>query len=100
MPHTPGRTTSWRSARPSVRWPTSGWPTSGWPRMRPPAAVERERYAYAEFRAVGDASIGEMFTLNRAGLDRLGELLDHIGPAWEADAALREITGRDTEAGQ
>jgi hypothetical protein len=65
------------------------------------AAAERERHAYAEFRAVGDASIGEMFTINRAGLERLGELLDHIGPAWDADtAALREITGRDAEAGQ
>jgi len=64
-------------------------------------AAERERQAYGEFMAVSDASIGEMFTINRAGLDRLGELLDHIGPAWEADdAALHEITGRDAEAGQ
>jgi hypothetical protein len=64
------------------------------------AAVERERQAYMEFTAVSDASISEMFTLNRAGLDRLGELLDHVGPAWDADAAaLREITG-EPEAGQ
>jgi hypothetical protein len=41
-----------------------------------------------------------MFTLNRAGLDRLGELLEHVGPAWDADAAvLREITG-EPGAGQ
>ena len=45
------------------------------------AAVERERQAYLEFMAVSDDSIDEMFALNRAGLDRLGELLDHIGPA-------------------
>jgi hypothetical protein len=65
------------------------------------AAVERERQAYAEFMAVSDASIGEMFTLNRAGLDRLGELNDQIGRTWAADsAALDEITGRDAEAGQ
>jgi hypothetical protein len=64
------------------------------------AAVRREREAYGEFMAVSDASIGEMLALNRAGLDRL-ELLDQIGPAWDADAGvLREITGRDAEAGQ
>jgi alkylated DNA nucleotide flippase Atl1 len=64
------------------------------------AAVKREREAYGEFMAVSDASISEMFALNRAGLDRLGELLDHLGPAWDADAAaLREIT-REPEAGQ
>ena len=63
-------------------------------------ALEGERQAYSEFMAVSDASINEMFMLNRAGLDRLGECLDHIGPAWEADAAARrEITGRDAEAG-
>lgn len=64
------------------------------------AAAKREGDAYTEFMAVSDASIDEMFTLNRAGLDRLGELLDHISPAWDADAAaLREVTG-EPEAGQ
>jgi hypothetical protein len=65
------------------------------------AAVERERQAYAEFMAVSDASIDEMFTLNRAGLDRFGELNDQIGRTWAADAAaLDESVGKDAEAGQ
>jgi hypothetical protein len=64
-------------------------------------AAAREGEAYSEFMAVSDTSISEMFVINRAGLDRLGELLERVGPAWEADAAaLREITGRDAEAEQ
>jgi hypothetical protein len=63
------------------------------------AAVERESRAYSEFMAVSDASINEMFVINRAGLDRLGELLGQTSRAWEAGAgALREVTG--PEAGQ
>jgi hypothetical protein len=59
-------------------------------------AVERERQAYADFTAVSDASIDEMFVINRAGLERLGDLLDQVGRTWDADAnAVREI-----EAGQ
>jgi hypothetical protein len=46
------------------------------------AAVKREREAYTEFMAVSDAAIDEMFTLNRAGLDRLADLLGQIGPTW------------------
>jgi hypothetical protein len=58
------------------------------------AAVERERQAYAEFMAVSDAGISEMFTLNRAGLNRFSELLGQMGRAWDADAeAQRESTG-------
>jgi hypothetical protein len=50
--------------------------------------------------AVSDASIEEMFAINRAGLDRLGAFLDQVSPAWEADAAvLREITGRARRSG-
>jgi hypothetical protein len=65
------------------------------------AAARRERQAYAEFMAVSDASIEEMFAINRAGLDRLVVFLDQVSPAWEADAAvLREITGRGAEVGQ
>jgi hypothetical protein len=58
------------------------------------AAQERERRAYAEARDIADAGIGEMFVINRAGLDRLGELLGQTDRAWDADAAaLDEITG-------
>jgi hypothetical protein len=65
------------------------------------AAVERERRAYGEFMAVSDASIDEMFTLNRAGLDRFGELNEQIGRTWDADAvALAEVLGKGAEAGQ
>lgn len=65
------------------------------------AAVERERQAYTEFMAVSDVSIDEMLTVNRAGLDGLGEYLDRMSQAWEADAAaLGEITGPDAEAGR
>lgn len=65
------------------------------------AAVKRERQAYADFMRVSDTSIDEMFTINRAGLERFGELLGQIARAWDADAAvLAEIMGRDPEAGQ
>lgn len=65
------------------------------------AAHERKRRAYAEFEAVSDASIGEMFGINRAGLDRLGELNEQIGRTWAADSGrLDEMLGRDAEAGQ
>jgi hypothetical protein len=63
------------------------------------AAQERERRAYAEAQEIADAGISEMFVINAAGLDRLGELLGQTGRAWEADAAaLDEIAG--PEAGQ
>jgi len=59
-------------------------------------AAARERQAYADFLAVSDTSIDEMFVINRAGLERLGDLLEQVGRAWDADAdAVREI-----EAGQ
>jgi hypothetical protein len=51
------------------------------------AAAERERQAYAAFVAVSDASIYEMLVINRAGLDRFGELLGQMGRAWDADNA-------------
>lgn len=64
------------------------------------AAVAREQQAYAEFVAVSGASIDEMFVFNRAGLDRLGGLLEHMGRAWEAGCAVvGEVTGRELEAG-
>jgi hypothetical protein len=64
-------------------------------------AVERERQAYAEFMAGSDASIDEMFTLNRAGLDRFGELNDQIGRMWAAGAeVLDETQGTEPEAGR
>ena len=63
------------------------------------AAQDRERQAYADASAIADAGIAEMFVINRAGLDRFGELLRPDGLAWDADAAaLNEITG--PEAGQ
>jgi len=65
------------------------------------AARDRERQAYANAAAIADAGISEMFVLNRAGLDRLGELNQQIGTTWAADAArLDAILGRDAEPGQ
>ncbi len=65
------------------------------------AAAERERQAYTEFMAVSDASIGEMFVINGAGLNRLAELNEQIGRTWDADAvALDEVLGKDAKAGQ
>lgn len=65
------------------------------------AAHERERRAYADAQAFSDAGISEMFVINRAGLDRLGELNRQIGITWAADSArLDEMLGRDAEAGQ
>jgi hypothetical protein len=52
------------------------------------AAVGRERQAYTDFMAVSDASIDEMFVINRAGLERLGELNQQIGITWVADCVL------------
>jgi hypothetical protein len=64
-------------------------------------AQERERQAYAGAQANSDASINEMFVINRAGLDRLGELNQQIGRTRAADAArLDQMLGRDAEAGQ
>jgi hypothetical protein len=58
------------------------------------AAQERERVAYAEFDHVGRASIEEMFTLNRGGLDNVGRVLDQMGPTWDAQAEVtRQIAG-------
>lgn len=59
-------------------------------------AVTRERQAYANFIAVSDASIDEMFVINGAGLERLGDLLEQVDRAWDADAdAVREIEAGD-----
>lgn len=64
------------------------------------AAQERERQAYAEAQEIADAGVSEMFVINQAGLDRLGELNQQIGTTWAADAArLDEILGRDAQAG-
>ena len=58
------------------------------------AAQERERRAYAEAEAIADDGISEMFVINGAGMNRLGELLSQTGRAWEADAeAMDHITG-------
>jgi hypothetical protein len=51
--------------------------------------VGRERQAYAEFMA----AIDETFVINRAGLDRLADLLGQMGPAWG-------VANRRLEAGQ
>src|SRR5258708_1624027 len=41
------------------------------------AAEERE--AYTEAQEIADAGIDEMFVINRAGLERFGEILEAIG---------------------
>jgi hypothetical protein len=55
------------------------------------AAVDRERHAYTDFMTIGDATIEEMFAINSAGLERLGDLLDQVRRTWDADtdAVLR-----------
>jgi hypothetical protein len=65
------------------------------------SAQERERQAYAEAVAVSDAGISEMFVINRAGLDRLGELSQQMTVTWGADAGVPvDPIVRDAEAGQ
>jgi hypothetical protein len=65
------------------------------------AAEDRESEAYAEFRAVRAASIGQMFATMRGGSDRFSEMLGQIFRAWDADAAaLTETLRSDREAGQ
>jgi hypothetical protein len=62
------------------------------------AAQERERDAYAEFDRISRDAVEEMLTLNRGGLENLGQVLDQIGPTWEAQAEVtRELA--DPEAG-
>jgi hypothetical protein len=64
------------------------------------AAHERERRAYAEGCETADAGIDEMFMINRAGLERFGEILAAIGPPWAVDSAQPgETPVRDAEAG-
>jgi hypothetical protein len=46
--------------------------------------------------AVSDAGIDEMFVINGAGLERLGDLLEQMGRTWDADAD--EV--HEVEAGQ
>jgi hypothetical protein len=42
-----------------------------------------------------------MLVINRAGLERFGELLEGLGTAWAADSAHPgEMAGREAEAGQ
>jgi len=43
------------------------------------AAREREQAAYAEFDHVGRQAVEEMLTLNQAGLENLGHVLDRMG---------------------
>lgn len=62
------------------------------------AAREREQAAYAEFDHVGRESIEEMFTLNRSGLDSLGQVLDQMGPTWEAQAEVTRQMAAEAEA--
>lgn len=65
------------------------------------AAQEWERQAYAEAQEIADSGIDEMFVINRAGLERFGELLDGLGAVWAADSAQPgEMPGREAEAGQ
>jgi len=68
------------------------------------AARSREAAAYREAAHTGDQVITEMLTLNRAGLDNLGRVLDQMGRAWAADAevtrGLAREAGPEPEAGQ
>ena len=68
------------------------------------AARSREAAAYREAAHTGDQVITEMLTLNRAGLDNLGRVLDQMGRAWAADAEvtrrLAREAGPELEAGQ
>jgi hypothetical protein len=56
------------------------------------AARARESAAYQESDRIGREAIEEMLTLNGAGLDNFGQLIDQMRRAWEADAAaIREL---------
>jgi hypothetical protein len=91
------QTDAWRRHRASKRLVTRALKDGSAEKIA--AEQERERQAYADASAIADAGIAEMFVINRAGLDRFGELLGQMGRAWDADAAaLNEITG--PEAGQ
>ncbi len=50
-------------------------------------AQAREAAAYHEADRIGREAIVEMLALNGAGLDNLGQVMDQMGRAWEADAA-------------
>jgi len=67
------------------------------------AARSREAAAYREAAHTGDQVITEMLTLNRAGLDNLGRVLDQMSRAWAADAevtrGLAREAGPEPEAG-
>jgi len=67
------------------------------------AARSREAAAYREAVHVGDQVITKMLTLNRAGLDNLGRVLDQMSRAWAADAevtrGLAREAGPEPEAG-
>jgi hypothetical protein len=54
------------------------------------AAAEREGAAYAEADRIAGEAIEEMQALTSAGLDNLGQVLDQMGRAWEAQAARRD----------
>ncbi|MDD4866189.1 MAG: hypothetical protein PHQ28_03385 [Mycobacterium sp.] len=51
-------------------------------------AQERLAVRSKEFDRLADANIRESQALTRAGLARLGGVLDQIGPTWAADAAV------------
>jgi hypothetical protein len=56
------------------------------------AAARREAEAYGEFDRISGAAIAEMQQLTQAGLDRLGQVLDQIGPTWAAHDAVAAVT--------
>jgi hypothetical protein len=94
---TAGQTAAWRRHRAAKGLVTRALKNGAAGKIA--AAQERERRAYAEAQHVADG-IDEMFVINRAGLDRFGELLQGLGTAWAANSAQTgEMPGRDAEAG-
>ncbi len=65
-------------------------------------AQAREAAAYHEADRIGREAIEEMLALNGAGLDNLGQVMDQMGRAWEADTAIHgpgePQGGREEEA--
>jgi hypothetical protein len=90
-----GQTTAWRRHRVAKGLVTRALKDGSADKIA--AAQDRERQTYAEAQESADAGIDEMFVINRAGLERFGEILKGLGTAWAADSAQ---PAPDEEAGQ
>lgn len=51
-----------------------------------------------EFEQTSDANLQEMFTLNMASLNRVGQTFDLMSKSWDADARVTDAIGRGRAA--